>query len=330
MKRILIAGGLALLCAFARKGDPAPEMAAAAKAFLDGLGPDLAPGATFKFADAERLNWHFVPRARKGVPFKSMNAGQQTLALALLSTGLSVRGRESALAIMSLDQILRELEAGKGKNVRDPQLYYFSIFGKPEAGSDWGWRLEGHHVSINFTLAGGRAIASAPLFLGANPAETKGIRVLGEDEDRGRALMKSLNADQRAKALFSTAAPKEVILVPGEKPRSLDPAGIGWSGLDGAQRDALWMLIREYAERFRAELADQELGRIDREKGSFAWAGGLDRGEPHYFRVQGPTFVLEYDNVQNNANHAHSVWHDPAGDFGADLLRLHHEAGHGK
>ncbi|HZE98272.1 MAG TPA: DUF3500 domain-containing protein [Planctomycetota bacterium] len=312
------------------------EMCAAATGLWKSLTPEQQAKAHFEFKDEERLNWHFIPRDRKGLPIKEMTADQKKLAIALLSTALSAKGLEKATTIMSIEQILAEMEGPNRKMPRDPELYYVSIFGTPEAKGVWGWRVEGHHVSINITLAGGKMIAATPAFLGSNPGEVKngprkGLRVLGNDEEMGRAIVKSLSDEQKAAAIFTKEAPKEVILVPKEKIRQLDPVGIAWAKLDSKQQEAVWTLIQEYANRLRGEFAERDLDRIEkagRDKISFGWAGGLERGEPHYYRVQGPTFVVEYDNVQNGANHVHSVWHDPTSNFGEDILRAHHEAEH--
>ena len=317
-------------------GKVSEEMAAAATGFWKSLTPEQQAKARFEFKDEERLNWHFIPRDRKGLPIKEMTPDQKKLAIALLSTALSSKGLEKATTIMSIEQILAEMEGPNRKFPRDPELYYVSIFGTPDAKGVWGWRVEGHHVSINITLAGGKLIASTPAFLGSNPGEVKngprkGLRVLGNDEEMGRSIVKSLSDDQKAIAIFTKEAPKEIILVPKEKLRTLEPVGIGWAKLDAKQQEAVWTLILEYANRLRGEFAEQDIAKIEkagRDKVSFAWAGGLERNEPHYYRVQGPTFVIEYDNVQNGANHVHSVWHDPASSFGEDILRAHHEAEH--
>ena len=353
MKKLLVsfgaAAGLALMAVAAltvetparRPADFAKvseEMVAAASGFWKSLRPEQQAKARFEFKDEERLNWHFIPRDRKGLPIKDMTADQRKLAVALLSTALSSKGLEKATTIMSIEQILAEMEGPNRKMPRDPELYYFSIFGTPDAKGLWGWRVEGHHVSLNITLADGKAITATPAFLGSNPGEVKngprkGLRVLGNDEEMGRAIVKSLTDEQKAVAVFTKDAPKEMILVPKEKVRALDPVGLGWAKLDAKQQDAVWTLIQEYANRLRGELAERDLAKIDKagkDKIAFGWAGGLERGEPHYYRIQGPTFVIEYDNVQNGANHVHSVWHDPASNFGEDILREHHEAEHNK
>jgi hypothetical protein len=319
-------------------GKVSEDMAAAAQGFWKSLSPEQQGKAGFEFKSDERLNWHFIPRERKGLAYKQMTPEQRTLANALLATGLSAKGLEKTTTIMSLEQVLFEMEGPNGKMKRDAELYYFSIFGTPDAKGTWGWRCEGHHISLNFTLAGGKAVAATPAFLGANPGEVKngprkGVRVLGNDEEMGRSIVKSLTAEQKAVAIWTKDAPKEVVLIPKVEVKQLDPVGIAWGKLDAKQQEAIWVLIQEYANRLRGELAAQDLAKAEKagkDKISFAWAGGLERGEPHYYRVQGPTFIIEYDNVQNGANHVHSVWHDPASNFGQDILKAHHEAEHNK
>ena len=319
-------------------GKVSEDMAAAAAGFWKSLSGEQQAKARFEFKDEERLNWHFIPRERKGLPLKEMTPDQRKLAMALLATSLSAKGLEKASTIMSLEQVLFEMEGPNGKMKRDPELYYFSIFGTPDAKGTWGWRVEGHHVSVNITVAGGKAIAATPAFFGANPGEVKngprkGVRVLGNDEEMGRSIVKSMTDEQKAGAVYTKEAPKELILVPKVKVHPLDPPGLAWGKMDPKQQEAVWALIQEYANRLRGELASQDLAKAEKagkEKISFAWAGGLERGEPHYYRVQGPTFIIEYDNVQNGANHVHSVWHDPASNFGEDILRAHHEAEHNK
>jgi hypothetical protein len=327
-------------------GKVSEEMVAAASGFWKSLTPEQQAKAHFDFKTDEklnydgdeRLNWHFIPRDRKGLPIKEMTPDQRKLAVALLSTALSSKGLEKATTIMSIEQILAEMEGPNRKFPRDPELYYFSVFGSPDMKGIWGWRCEGHHVSINITVADGKKISATPAFLGSNPGEVKngprkGLRVLGNDEEMGRSIVKSMSDEQRAAAVFTKEAPKEIILIPKEKVRTLDPVGIAWAKLDAKQQEAVWSLIQEYANRLRGELAERDLGKIEtagKDKITFGWAGGLERGEPHYYRVQGPTFIIEYDNVQNGANHVHSVWHDPASNFGEDILRAHHEAEHNK
>ncbi len=318
------------------------EMASAAQAFLKSLSAEQAAKAKFDFKDAERLNWHFIPKERKGLTMKEMNADQRKLAHALLQTGLSAKGFEKATTIMTLEQILAELEGANRRFPRDPLLYHVWVFGTPEARGTWGWRVEGHHLSLSFTLAAGKAIAAAPSFFGTNPAlvkdgPRKGLQVLATEENLGRQLAVSLSGDQKAAGIVADKARADIILGPegvqkqGLKP--LEPAGISFARLNPAQQEILKSLLKEYANHHRGELAEQDLGKIEKagwDKVSFAWEGSLEVGQGHYYRVQGPSFIVEYDNTQNNANHVHAIWHDPAGHLGADILKQHLETDHRK
>ena len=313
---------------------PAEEMAEATSRFLAALSPDQKSKCTFAFGDDERQNWHFVPRERKGLPLKEMTPAQRHLASGLLATGLSQRGYVKATSIMSLEEILKELEQGNGPT-RDPDRYYLSFFGVPDPKKLWGWRLEGHHLAFNFTLAGDQ-ISSAPSFLGSNPAEVKsgprkGLRVLASEEDLGRQLVLSLTEDQRKEAIYTNTAPSDIITGSDRKARLLTPAGLSAERMTEAQSQLLWSLIREYVYRCRTEVADHDLHKIEQSGAArihFAWAGRVEPGQPHYYRVQGPTFLLEYDNTQNQANHVHAAWRDLEGDFGEDLLRKHYDQDH--
>ena len=315
-----------------RAGAPADTMTAAANKFLGSLKPEQRAKATFEFKSEERLNWHYIPKDRKGLPLKEMSAEQQQLALDLLASGLSRQGLEKARTIMSLEPILGELEGAGRRFTRDPALYHLFIFGKPDAKGTWGWRFEGHHVSASFTLVKGEFFSSTPSFFGSNPAEVrqgprKGLRALAGEEDAGRQLVKALDGEQRKIAVFDTTAPKEIFTEAKHKVEPLSPAGLAAEKMTAAQRESLMTLVREYVRRARPELADADLAKIEKsgvEKIHFAWAGGFEKGEGHYYRVQGPTFLLEYDNTQNNNNHIHAVWRDFDGDFGEDILRKHY------
>ena len=313
----------------------ASMMSTAADAFISSLSPDQRAKATFAFDDEQRLDWHFIPRARKGLAFKELDPVQRLLGNALMSAGLGQRGLIRVATIMSLDAILRELEQGKGP-VRDPELYFLSIFGDARSGKPWGWRVEGHHVSLNFTLFEGKHIASTPAFFGANPAEVlqgarKGLRTLAPEEDLARALIKSLDDKQRAQVVVSQSAPSDILSTNLRRAEPLKPAGLQTSKLGSKQQDVLMALLSEYASRHAPDIAAVRLDKV-RAAGLgnifFAWAGGFEKGQPHYYRIQGPSFLVEYDNVQNNANHIHTVWRDLNADFGADLLALHYKQDH--
>ena len=326
------------------RGPSPAAMAAAAAAFLESLTPEQRQQAVFAFDSSERTHWHFVPTEifpRHGLTIKQMSPAQQQLAHDLLKTGLSQRGYLTATQIMDLERVLGALEAAQRAaapqppqgNVfaRDPERYFVSIFGTPSTHDTWGWRVEGHHVSLHFTVAHGSLVAGAPSFFGANPAEVrdgpqKGLRVLGSEEDAARALLESLDSAQRRAATIDGVAPNDIVTVAKVKVDPLAPVGIPASALTAGQRALLKQLIDVYAGFMADDIAADRLARIERagwDRVAFAWAGPLERGQKHYYRVQGPTFLIEYDNTQNDANHIHSVWRDFDGDFGEDLLREH-------
>jgi hypothetical protein len=309
------------------------EMASAAGAFVASLKPEQAEKGTFKLKDDERENWHFIPKARKGLPIKEMTPEQRQLATKLLRSGLSDAGHRKATTIMNLETILKELEGPNSRMVRDPELYYVSVFGKPDPKGTWGWRVEGHHMSVNFTIVKGEYVAGTPSFFGSNPAEVKegprkGLRALADEEDMGRQVVKALSAEQRDQAIFDKTAPKDIFTMAERHVKPLEQKGIAAAKLNKTQKDLLMQLINAYLNNNRPDLAKEDLRKIQEagvDKIHFAWAGGIEKGEPHYYRVQGPTFLLEYDNTQNNANHIHAVWRDFANDFGEDLLKKHYQ-----
>lgn len=311
----------------------AEDMAAAANKFLSALSADEKAKAAFPFKDEERVNWHFVPKDRKGLPFKEMNSEQQRLAHALIRSAMSQHGYAKATNIMNLELVLQELEGAGRRFTRDPGLYFISVFGKPDPKGTWGWRLEGHHLAVNMTVIEGKLVTGTPSFFGANPAEVrqgprKGLRILAEEEDLARQLIKSLSPELRKAAIFSDTALKEIVTEAKRKVDPLENAGVEASKLAREQKDTLLKVIKLYVERYRPELAKDDLAKIEKaglDKIQFAWAGGIERGEGHYYRIQGPTFLLEYDNTQNNNNHIHSVWRDFGSDFGEDLLRKHYK-----
>jgi hypothetical protein len=313
----------------------ASVMQGAAVAFLNSLPAEAALKAKFSFEDDQRFDWHYVPRARKGVPFKDLDQARRQLANALLSSGLNQQGFAKAATIMSLEDVLRDIEKGSGP-VRDAELYYFSLFGDPKGPGPWGWRVEGHHLSLNFTVAADGRIASTPCFFGSNPAEVRsgprqGLRTLAGEEDLARAFLKSLNSEQRASSIISNTAPSDILTTNSRTAALQTPAGVSAGKLGQRHQEMLMGVISYFANNMAADIAASRVSKL-RGAGfgniSFAWAGGLERGQPHYYRIQGPTFLIEYDNTQNDANHIHTVWRDFSGDFGADLLGLHYKDSH--
>jgi hypothetical protein len=341
MRRRWVAAAILALSALGLKDAAGPSpaaMAVAATKFLESLTPEQRQQAMFPFDDNERTHWHFIPTElfpRNGLTLKQMNQSQRERAHDLLKAGLSQRGYMTATQVMQLESILAAIEAaqpaGGNRFVRDPERYFFSIFGTPSTRGAWGWRVEGHHMSLHFTVANGTLVAGSPSFFGSNPAEVrsgpkKGTRVLGPEEDAARAVVGSLDASQREKAIINTTAPNDIVTMASVKVDPLSPVGIPASALTTDQRALLRKLIDVYTGYMADDIAADRLARIEKagwDKIAFAWAGSLERGQKHYYRVQGPTFLIEYDNTQNDANHIHSVWRDFNGDFGEDLLREH-------
>jgi hypothetical protein len=315
----------------AQRTSPAASMTTAAERFLASLTPEQRQQATFAFDSPERLRWHFVPQfERNGLPIKSMMEPQRKLAHELLKTGLSDRGYTTYTQIMQLESILRSAESGRGP-IRDPENYRFSVFGTPSAKGTWGWRVEFHHVSLHFSVVNGTAISSTPSFAGANPAEVrdgpqKGHRTLGLLEDTARTLVTALDAEQKKTAIFNEVALNDIVTGNMLDINPLSPAGLPASKMTPAQREMLTKVVDAYAGLMAPDIAADRMTKIKiagMDNITFAWAGSIERGQRHYYRVQGPTFLIEFDNSQNNGNHVHSIWRDFKGDFGRDLLREH-------
>ena len=314
----------------------AANMSKAATQLLDSLTPDQKIKASFPFDGEERARWHFIPNEmfpRKGLMIKEMNETQRRLAHDLLRTGLSARGYLKVTSIMELEDILKVIETG-GKFARNKEEYFFSIFGTPAAKGRWGWRVEGHHVSVRFAVANGAVtdnISSSPMFLGTNPAEVqegdkKGLRVLADEEDAGRALIMALPADLQKQAVVNAVAPSDILTMNKNDITPLADQGVAYGAMSPKEQALFTKLIEAYTSNMETDLAAERMANIKRagiDKVKFAWLGETETGKKHYYRVQGPTFLIEFDNTQNNGNHIHSVWRDFNGDFGRDILREH-------
>jgi hypothetical protein len=231
-----------------------------------------------------------------------------------------------AVTIMSLESILHDLEQGRGP-ARDPELYFFSVFGEPNERGTWGWRVEGHHLSLNFVVKDGMVASATPAFFGANPAEAKtgpraGVRTLAEEEDLARQLVQMLDADGKKAAVMGEEVPRDIRGANTPQPPNDGPVGLAAAKMTDRQRSVLLMLVGEYANNLPQDVATalvEEIERAGTDKIHFAWTGATERGTPHYYRVQGPTFLIEYINAQNDANHIHSVWRNVLGDFAVPL-----------
>jgi len=310
------------------------DVTAAARRFVGLLSAQQQASALFAPEDAERFNWHYIPRARKGVPFRDLDAAQTAAGDALLQAALSEDGHRKANAIMHLDQILYDQE---GHNpIRDPRGYFFSFFGRPGDSGEWAWRLEGHHLSLNLTIRDGKIVGVTPFFFGANPAIVKqgpeqGGQVLRQEEELGRNLLLSLDQSEKASAVIETRAPADIITRASRRPEIGAPVGLSYGSMTPAQQQLLVRLLRVYVDRLQPNQAESEMALVKHDgldRLYFAWAGEDQPGRPHYYRIQGPSFVIEYDNTQNNANHIHSSWRSFRSDFGRDPLRTHYEHDH--
>jgi hypothetical protein len=327
---VLIAGTGIAVVARTSPPVPPPAMTTAARAFLDALTPEQKKIAQHAFDAEERFVWFYTPVPRKGLTLKAMTEPQRKLAMNLLRSGLSEQGYSKAETIRSLEDVLVEL--GGNPVQRDRELYYFTIFGDPGPKATWGWRYEGHHLSQNWTIVNGTAMATTPQFFGANPAEVRqgsktGLRALALEEDLGYELLRSLDATQRQAAVIDPKAPNDILTTNTREAAIQEDRGLATSRMTAAQRAILWKLIEAHAGAQTDPIARDRLARAKETINSvkFAWMGGSEKSEGHYYRVQGSSFLIEFDNTQNNANHIHQVWRDFKGDWGRDLLAEHYK-----
>jgi hypothetical protein len=317
------------------------DMSDAAIVFLSTLTPEQRQTVSFTFDNLkERERFGYVPteqHPRAGLSIEKMTGRQRAAVHDLLKAGLSEKGYMTTDAIMQFESVLHLIENPPGAPARpralerNPLKYFVWIFGTPGTRGTWGWKLEGHHVSLNFTIVKGTMVSTAPHFFGADPAEVsdgpqKGLRLLGYEEDPARALVMMLDAPQRAKAVIAATAPNEILTRNNSTISPLSPAGIGAAELRPQQRDMLMRVVDAYTSVMAPDLAADRMAALTKaglDEITFAWAGELERGRRHYYRVQGPTFLIEFDNTQDNGNHVHSVWRDFNGEWGPDLLREH-------
>jgi hypothetical protein len=338
------------------------RMVKTAQAFLNSLNENQRKATLFPFSHRERTIWHYFPERgfktefgydRPGVMYKEMQPHQRALAEALLASGLSQAGFIKTKNIIYMEEVVRVMEADATGH-RDSERFHFSVFGNPSMEGVWGWRVEGHHVALNFTIREGNVVSSTPAFLGANPHEVpygphKGWRALAVEEDIAKALMKSFSPEQRRQAIFDDIAPYDIVTLATVRVRlEQEPRGIPASNMSDHQYNQLIQLIAEYAENAAPSIAAARMvsaRSTPRDKLYFGWAGRLDRdpvpppviGKPttanrdlqgNYYRIQSPVFLIEYDNSQNRNNHLHSVWRDFNADFALDLLAAHYRESH--
>ncbi|WP_460951056.1 DUF3500 domain-containing protein [Spirosoma daeguense] len=329
------------------------EMLETATTFLATLSPEQRKLATFPLDDAERYNWHFVPRERKGLSMKQMSAEQRKAALALLKTGLSVQGYQKAMDIMDTENVLRVIDNRPPNDTyRDPDNFSFTIFGEPADKSIWSWRIEGHHLSLQFLSMEGQVLAQTPTFFGINPAileydpkmadkrmsdervkslPQKGRQILRQETERAFSLLKTFDDNQRKQVIIASIAYPDIVTSNKRKASLEKMEGIRLADMKPDQRKLFLDLLQVYLANYRITLAKQQMDKLEKDgldNLRFAWAGdltpALGEGKGWYYRIHGPTILIEYDNTQTNANHIHTVVRDLTNDWGDDLLREHY------
>jgi hypothetical protein len=328
---------LTLCIMFTAQLTQAQQLASKANDFLAQLNDEQSQKARYTFQDDERYNWHFVPRERNGISFNDLNEKQRQAAWAMLKASLSEQGYQKANNIMALENVLREVENRPADDkYRDPLNYYITIFGDPDDKNVWGWRLEGHHISINFSSLDGQIVSSTPTFWGSNPAVVRsgqytGRQILKQESDLGFTLVNSLDKNQMKNTIISVKAPSDIITGNQRKAELQEPQGLSYTGMNEQQKKIFMQLLNVYVKNYQLGFSKRLMEKIEKagiENLSFAWAGSLQPGAGHYYRIQGPMLLIEFDNTQNNANHIHTVVRDLTNDFAEDILREHYEKEH--
>jgi Protein of unknown function (DUF3500) len=315
-----------------------PDPLAAVNNLLKTLDKDQLQKINQPIDMDERRTWYYIPISRCGLMLKEMTEAQRAAAMDLLKATLSEQGSQKAIAIMQLEIILKELEKSPPENERrDPLKYYFSVFGKPSLTTVWGWRIEGHHVSLNFTSNGKKVVSGTPLFMGTNPGivpsgDHKGYQIQKDEANLAFELLNSFDADQLKKAIYSTTAPNDMLTENSKKVGLLKDEGISFNELNGDQQKLLMRLIGVYVKNYPYGFAEEFMQKIEKaglDRIKFAWSGDkVYGGIGHYYRIQNDVLLIEYDNVQNQANHLHTVVRDLTNDFGEDILRSHYLKDH--
>ena len=312
---------------------PTNEISSAASTWLESLNPDQLDKATFEYLDGERVFWYYPPLNRHGLAIRDMNEIQRHLAFSIMETCLDKHAFAQAKQIIELESILGKIEASHGIKsfARDPELYYFTVFGNPKSNDPWGWRVEGHHVSLHFSIWNDKVISTTPFFFGSNPAEVKegphkGLRVLSDREDLGFELIQSLDSSQQKQSIIFEEAPYDILLYNSTKAFFPKEEGLIGSKMSGVQKELFMSLIIEYVNDVRPEIAKDKLSMVNElgiDNFHFAWGGGTSKGHKHYYRIHCGDFIVEYDNRQGDGNHIHSVLRDTENDFANDVLRDH-------
>jgi len=323
-----VAAGILVAAAFDVQAEEAPghAMSSAAAAYLNTLSDEQRATTSFGFDDEERLNWHFIPRVRKGLGLWDLDGKALTAAEELVGTGLTTAGYHKVLEVRSLEEVLYLFEGGdeaERRLKRHPHKYYISIFGDPTGDDEWGWRFEGHHLSLNYTVKGEEILSATPEFFGANPGlidagPGRSLRVLGRREDLARSILKAASEDQQSEIWISKEAPHDIRGAGAPQAEIGDPVGVASGDMNPEQQELMRELVGEYLSAMPTSVVRRRVKEIEEgglENIYFAWWGGSELNEPHHYVIQGPTFVIEYNNTQNEANHVHSIWRNLSGDF---------------
>lgn len=342
--RTLLAVCMVWVCCigvFAQNSANNKPIVKAASAFLALLDKTQLEKINYPYDSDERFNWYFVPKARNGLMLRDMNDKQKEAAMNLLKVSLSQQGQEKAIAIIQLEIILKELEkAPPESDYRSPVKYYFTIFGTPDEEKLWGWRVEGHHLSLNFSSVSGQLASATPLFFGSNPGivpsgEKKGYQILKDEVNFAFELLNSFNAEQLKKAIISEIAPGDIITGNKRKVNAFAKEGITFADMNAAQQKLFMRLLSVYVKNYPLGFSNELMQKIEKaglNQLRFIWAGGRKYGENngHYYRIENDVILIEYDNTQNNGNHIHTVTRDLTNDFGEDILKKHYELEHSK
>ncbi|MEM6884071.1 MAG: DUF3500 domain-containing protein [Verrucomicrobiota bacterium] len=315
---------------FSNESEAVVPLVKSAQEFLDILDDEQRNQVLLTFEGNQRFDWHYFPKDRKGLAWKEMNESQQKLSWAFLKTALSPAGYQKVQGVVAAERVLWENSGHRDS--RDPDRYYLTIFGEPSTTQTWGASLEGHHLSINLTVIKGKEVFVTPSFLGSNPDQLQdGQRPLAGEFDQAHQLLGMLNEEQLAQAIIAKRAIREIVTGSDRKVDALKPEGLAASDMGKEQVEQLMRVVQEYVGRYREEFAQDDLAKMEAAGISnirFLWAGGSEAGEPVYYRIQGPTFIMEYANTQGGANHSHTVWRDFENDFGYDALKAHIESEH--
>ena len=313
------------------------QSAVLANNFISSLTDQQRSKTVLALDTEERYNWHYVPKDRKGIPLLELSEEQKSKAFALLRSCLSTKGYSKTMDVIQLEKVLKIVENRADDEYRNSGKYYISIFGKPDQKGSWGWRFEGHHISFNFSSIKNLLTSGTPGFLGANPAivqsgDQKGKQVLREETEAGFTLLRSFNSQQLESALSKSGSPSDIITGASRKASIDSREGISYSAMTKDQKALFTELIHIYIHRYTKLFADKmisEMNAAGLDNLRFVWAGSQQAiGKPYYYRIQGPTIIIEYDNSQNNANHIHTVVRDLKNDFGGDQLLEHYKQGH--